>query len=82
MIIVATINSSFLYTDLTGSLIMKKRFIPGEDNNVMVVDANGETKFTHCDSKEECCHLCSGLNGAEKDDRMANNNDNTTRSRA
>ena len=46
-----------------------KRFIPDVNNNVLVVDSNGITKFTHCESLEECFHLCSGLNGAEKNDR-------------
>ena len=46
-----------------------KRFIPDVKNNVLVVDSNGITKFTHCESLEECFHLCSGLNGAEKNDR-------------
>ena len=48
-----------------------KRFIPDVNNNVLVVDSNGITKFTHCESIEECFHLCSGLNGAEKNEQLS-----------
>jgi len=43
-----------------------KRFIPNVNNDVLVVDSNGITKLTHCESLEECFHLCDGLNGGEE----------------
>ena len=51
-----------------------KRFIPNVNNDVLVVDSNGITKLTHCESLEECFHLCDGLNGVKKDDRTNNEN--------
>ena len=61
---------------------MMKRFIPDVENNVLCVDSNGITKIDHCESMEECFHMCDGLNGAEKNDRMANNKHNSAGSRA
>ena len=51
-----------------------KSFIPDVKNNVLLVGSNGITIFMHCESLEECFHLCSGLNGAEKNDRINGEN--------
>ena len=59
-----------------------KSFIPDVKNNVCTVDANGITPIMQCDSLEECFHICDRLNGAEKDDRMVNDRDNSAGSRA
>ena len=75
MIIVATINSSFLYTDLTGSLIMTRRFIPDVRNNVCTVDANGVTPQMKCSCAEECEYYCKRFNEDEKNDEHTKRNE-------
>ena len=83
------VASSILAESLVHSYIQDKArglrmksFIPNLQNNVWTVDANGITPILKCSDTQECFYMCDKLNEGENDARMANNHNNSARSRA